>query len=102
MHDCILLLYYLLLFLQAEIISYLTNSFNADQAEEANQDSEKRTRNVVPRVSEVVPLFRRDSHENVYAGSHQYPSQGVYLLRFDNSYSLWRSKVVYYRVYYTS
>ncbi|MCI4382931.1 hypothetical protein PGIGA_G00020510 [Pangasianodon gigas] len=72
------------------------------QAEEANRKSEKKTRNEVPRVSVVVPLFRRDSHENVYAGSHQYPSQGVYLLRFDNSYSLWRSKVVYYRVYYTS
>uniref|UniRef100_A0A4W4HD91 GOLD domain-containing protein n=1 Tax=Electrophorus electricus TaxID=8005 RepID=A0A4W4HD91_ELEEL len=50
---------------------------------------------------EVVPVYRRDSHEEVYAGSHQYPGQGVYLLKFDNSYSLWRSKVVYYRVYYT-
>lgn len=72
------------------------------QAEEVNRKSEMKSRNVVPRVSEVVPLFRQDSHENVYAGSHRYPSQGVYLLRFDNSYSLWRSKVVYYRVYYTS
>ncbi|KAK3537855.1 hypothetical protein QTP70_019840 [Hemibagrus guttatus] len=72
------------------------------QAEEANPKSGRKTGSVVPRVSEVVPLFRRDSHENVYAGSHQYPSQGVYLLRFDNSYSLWRSKVVYYRVYCTS
>ncbi|KMR05271.1 protein tmed8 [Lasius niger] len=26
---------------------------------------------------------------------------GVYLLKFDNSYSLWRSKTLYYRVYYT-
>ncbi|XP_053365936.1 Golgi resident protein GCP60 [Clarias gariepinus] len=74
----------------------------AGVAEEANRTSEKKTRqSVAPRVSEVVPLFRGDSHENVYAGSHQYPSHGVYLLRFDNSYSLWRSKVVYYRVYYT-
>ncbi|KAF4083782.1 hypothetical protein AMELA_G00121320 [Ameiurus melas] len=72
------------------------------QAEEVTRKSETKSRNVVPRVSEVVPLFRQDSHENVYAGSHRYPSQGVYLLRFDNSYSLWRSKVVYYRVYYTS
>jgi hypothetical protein len=30
-----------------------------------------------------------------------YPGQGVYLLKFDNSYSLWRSKTLYYRVYYT-
>lgn len=84
----------------------LVESVSENQAtghvEKANQKSEMKTGNVFSRVSEVVPLFRRDSHENVYAGSHQYPSQGVYLLRFDNSYSLWRSKVVYYRVYYTS
>ncbi|XP_026141586.1 Golgi resident protein GCP60-like [Carassius auratus] len=54
-----------------------------------------------PLVHEIVPVSRRDSHEEVYAGSHQYPGQGVHLLKFDNSYSLWRSKVVYYRVYYT-
>ncbi|XP_076155791.1 Golgi resident protein GCP60 isoform X2 [Alosa pseudoharengus] len=54
-----------------------------------------------PLTEEVVPVYRRDSHEEVYAGSHQYPGQGTYLLKFDNSYSLWRSKVVYYRVYYT-
>lgn len=54
-----------------------------------------------PLIEEVVPVYRRDSHEEVYAGSHQYPGQGTYLLKFDNSYSLWRSKVVYYRVYYT-
>ena len=44
---------------------------------------------------------RRDCHEEVYAGSHTYPRQGVYQLKFDNSYSLWRSKTLYYRVYYT-
>ncbi|KAK7153207.1 hypothetical protein R3I93_011186 [Phoxinus phoxinus] len=54
-----------------------------------------------PLVNEVVPVSRRDSHEEVYAGSHQYPGEGVHLLKFDNSYSLWRPKVVYYRVYYT-
>ncbi|KAF4102372.1 Golgi resident protein GCP60 [Onychostoma macrolepis] len=54
-----------------------------------------------PLVHEIVPVSRRDSHEEVYAGSHQYPGQGVHLLKFDNSYSLWRPKVVYYRVYYT-
>ncbi|XP_068433512.1 Golgi resident protein GCP60 isoform X2 [Clinocottus analis] len=54
-----------------------------------------------PHVDEIVPVYRRDCHEEVYAGSHQYPGRGVYLLKFDNSYSLWRSKSVYYRVYYT-
>lgn len=54
-----------------------------------------------PLISEIVPVFRRDCQNEVYAGSHPYPGQGVYLLKFDNSYSLWRSKTLYYRVYYT-
>lgn len=56
---------------------------------------------LLPHISEIVPMYRRDSQEEVYAGSHRYPGQGVYLLKFDNSYSFWRSKMLYYRVYYT-
>jgi golgi resident protein GCP60 len=54
-----------------------------------------------PPMSIVVPVYRRDCQDEVYAGSHTYPGAGVYLLKFDNSYSLWRSKTLYYRVYYT-
>ena len=54
-----------------------------------------------PPISIIIPVYRRDCQEEVYAGSHYYPGQGVYLLKFDNSYSLWRSKTLYYRVYYT-
>ncbi|PAV83309.1 hypothetical protein WR25_19279 [Diploscapter pachys] len=54
-----------------------------------------------PRQDEIIPVYRRDCHEEVYAGSHVYPGRGVYLLKFDNSYSLWRSKTLYYRVYYS-
>lgn len=54
-----------------------------------------------PLLTEIVPVYRRDCQNEVYAGSHQYPGKGVYLLKFDNSYSLWRSKTLYYRVYYT-
>lgn len=54
-----------------------------------------------PMTDEIVPVFRRESHTEVHAGSHRYPGRGVYLLKFDNSYSLWRSKTLYYRVYYT-
>ncbi|KAF5285480.1 hypothetical protein FQR65_LT13225 [Abscondita terminalis] len=50
-----------------------------------------------PIIMEIVPVYRRDCQNEVYAGSHQYPGQGVYLLKFDNSYSLWRSKTLYYR-----
>lgn len=54
-----------------------------------------------PMLSEIVPVYRRDCHLEVYAGSHQYSAPGIYLLKFDNSYSLWRSKTLYYRVCYT-
>lgn len=67
----------------------------SNEEEKAKKDAGK------PQVDEIVPVYRRDCHEEVYAGSHQYPGRGVYLLKFDNSYSLWRSKSVYYRVYYT-
>ncbi|CAH2041340.1 unnamed protein product, partial [Iphiclides podalirius] len=50
-----------------------------------------------PLVSLVVPIYRRDCHTEVYAGSHTYPGEGVYLLKFDNTYSLWRSKTLYYK-----
>ena len=56
---------------------------------------------VRPDNEEVLPVLRRNSHEEVIVGSHMYPGQGVYLLKFDNSYSLLRSKTLYYRVYYT-
>lgn len=52
-------------------------------------------------IMEIVPVYRRDCQNEVYAGSHNYPGEGVYLLKFDNSYSLWRSKTLYYRVYYS-
>jgi len=54
-----------------------------------------------PNTDEVLPVLRRNSHEEVIVGSHMYPGQGIYLLKFDNSYSLLRSKTLYYRVYYT-
>lgn len=52
-------------------------------------------------VTEILPIFRRDSHTEVQCGSHPYPGNGVYLLKFDNSFSMWRSKTLYYKVYYT-
>lgn len=54
-----------------------------------------------PNTDEVLPTVRRNSHEQVIVGSHLYPGTGTYLLKFDNSYSLLRSKTLYYRVYYT-
>uniref|UniRef100_A0A452TNN1 Transmembrane p24 trafficking protein family member 8 n=1 Tax=Ursus maritimus TaxID=29073 RepID=A0A452TNN1_URSMA len=51
------------------------------------------------RYGEVMPVYRRDSHQ---AGSHDYPGEGIYLLKFDNSYSLLRNKTLYFHIYYTS
>ena len=54
-----------------------------------------------PPMDEIIQIYRRDCHEEVYCGSHTYPGRGVYHLKFDNSYSLWRSKTVYYKVFYS-
>ncbi|XP_070152313.1 Golgi resident protein GCP60 [Polyergus mexicanus] len=66
-----------------------------------NGNSRPERKTITPPISVIVPVYRRDSQEEIYAGSHHYPGEGVYLLKFDNSYSLWRSKTLYYRVYYT-
>lgn len=54
-----------------------------------------------PPLSIVVPVYRRECQNEVYAGSHNYPGEGTYLLKFDNTFSLWRSKTLYYRIFYT-
>nr|XP_057945975.1 protein TMED8 [Doryrhamphus excisus] len=51
---------------------------------------------------EVIPVYRQDSHLSVYGGTHDFPGDGTYLFKFDNSYSLWRNKTLYYRVYYSA
>ncbi|KAI4804268.1 hypothetical protein KUCAC02_025902 [Chaenocephalus aceratus] len=53
-------------------------------------------------LAEVLPVYRQDSHVSVQGGSHDFPGEGTYLLKFDNSYSLWRNKTLYYRVYYSA
>eukprot|EP00096_Caligus_rogercresseyi_P013513 TRINITY_DN614_c0_g1_i1.p1 TRINITY_DN614_c0_g1~~TRINITY_DN614_c0_g1_i1.p1 ORF type:complete len:496 (+),score=135.55 TRINITY_DN614_c0_g1_i1:26-1513(+) len=77
---------------------------NDDDSYNDNSDPERASTTSLldkrPPMSIIVPIYRRDCHEEVYAGSHTYPGQGVYLLKFDNTYSLWRSKTLYYRVYY--
>ncbi|KAM6954753.1 Golgi resident protein GCP60 [Aplochiton taeniatus] len=88
----------------AAVSVHVAESSDEDEDEEGEPPSEEEKAKKEagqPQVDEIVPVYRRDCHEEVYAGSHQYPGRGVYLLKFDNSYSLWRSKSVYYRVYYT-
>ncbi|XP_066463729.1 protein TMED8 [Eleutherodactylus coqui] len=54
------------------------------------------------RYGEIMQVSRRDSHREVQAGSHEYPGEGVYLLKLDNTYSLLRNKTLYFHVYYSS
>ncbi|XP_048340961.1 protein TMED8 [Sphaerodactylus townsendi] len=54
------------------------------------------------RYGEIMPVYRRDSHQEVQVGRHDYPGEGIYLLKFDNSYSLLRNKTLFFHVYYTS
>lgn len=82
--------------LQAEI-----RAGEALDVESGSPSREKQSFSNKPHCDEIVPVYRRDCHEEVYAGSHVYPGRGVYLLKFDNSYSLWRSKTLYYRVFYS-
>ena len=72
-----------------------------EMVENDGEEDESNDKKQKPEVDEVLPVLRRNSQEEVIVGSHLYPGQGVYLLKFDNSYSLLRSKTLYYRVYYT-
>ncbi|XP_003746145.1 Golgi resident protein GCP60 [Galendromus occidentalis] len=72
-----------------------------DDTTETDIEAVKPAVDLEPPSSIIIPIYRRDCHHEVYVGRHQYPGQGIYLLKFDNSYSLWRGKTLYYRVYYT-
>ncbi|KAI3389726.1 hypothetical protein SNEBB_008138 [Seison nebaliae] len=53
-----------------------------------------------PPTMELIPLYRRDTHVEVFSFAHTYPCEGVYLIKFDNTYSIWRSKTINYRLTY--
>lgn len=69
----------------------------------SNGDIEKGSKSQTnSNLAEILPVYRQDSHLSVNGGSHDFPGEGTYLLKFDNSYSLWRNKTLYYRVYYSA
>ena len=74
-----------------QLVDSRQSAFNARRAEKI-----KRLNNTVP----VVPTYRRNSHEEVFVGRHKYPGRGYYLLKFDNTYSVLRSKSLYFRICY--
>ncbi|KAL3309208.1 Golgi resident protein GCP60 [Cichlidogyrus casuarinus] len=75
-------------------------AFSGDMESGAGKRRRRRHSSELP-VDELIPIIRRDCHLQVYCGQHQYPGQGRYLFKFDNSFSLIRSKWLYYRVYYS-
>ncbi|XP_028251313.1 protein TMED8 isoform X2 [Parambassis ranga] len=84
------------------------SSDDEDEEEElegpvSNGDVEKGSKSHTnSNLAEILPVYRQDSHLSVQGGSHDFPGEGTYLLKFDNSYSLWRNKTLYYRVYYSA
>ncbi|TNN56906.1 Protein TMED8 [Liparis tanakae] len=84
------------------------SSDDEDEEEEpegpvGNGDVEKGSKSQAnSNLAEILPVYRQDSHTAVQGGSHDFPGEGTYLLKFDNSYSLWRNKTLYYRVYYSA
>ncbi|XP_008281344.1 protein TMED8 isoform X1 [Stegastes partitus] len=84
------------------------SSDDEDEEEElegpvSNGDVEKGSKSHTnSNLAEILPVYRQDSHLSVHGGSHDFPGEGTYLLKFDNSYSLWRNKTLYYRVYYSA
>ncbi|KAM7375790.1 hypothetical protein PAMP_005562 [Pampus punctatissimus] len=84
------------------------SSDDEDEEEElegpvSNGDVEKGSKSHTnTNLAEILPVYRLDSHLSVNGGSHDFPGDGTYLLKFDNSYSLWRNKTLYYRVYYSA
>ncbi|KAL7674111.1 hypothetical protein ACOME3_000391 [Neoechinorhynchus agilis] len=50
-------------------------------------------------TDELIRIYRRsDCYKRVCVGYHAYSGLGTYLFKFDNTYSLWRSKNLYYRI----
>lgn len=53
-------------------------------------------------VVPILPPLRTPCERRVVRGSHVSPHKGVYLLKFDNTYSYLRPKQVYLRCYATA
>ncbi|KAI0990515.1 hypothetical protein GJ496_003389 [Pomphorhynchus laevis] len=62
------------------------------------EDNDQKSKNLV--IDDLIPLFRRDCHMSTVCGYHKYPGVGYYHFKFDNTYSFWRSKTLYFRFYY--
>lgn len=81
---------------EATVVSNGASTGRRSLLEKRRMEKFQRVANTVS----IVPTYRRDSHEEVFVGRHKYPGQGYYLLKFDNTYSVLRSKSLYFRICY--
>lgn len=89
---------------QADNLDSTSDANNVSDSTLSNQELRKRMltekKNRLANTVAILPTYRRDSHKEVIVGRHKYPGQGYYMLRFDNTYSIMRSKTVYFRICY--
>lgn len=78
------------------------NQQQQQQQQQASAGSERQAKRLDKRLDNlmILPTYRRDSHDEIQCGRHKYPGPGYYLLKFDNTYSVLRSKSLYFRVCY--
>jgi hypothetical protein len=61
-------------------------------------DFEKKEADGTVVLQPILPVMRVQAHTQVVEGRHESTWDGAWLLKFDNSYSMLRSKAVFYRV----
>lgn len=61
-------------------------------------DYETKDEDGIIRCDSILPIIRSNCNLQVITGSHVAQAAGTWLLRFDNSFSYFRSKTVYYRI----
>lgn len=91
-----------------QVIVQVNDSSDEEDCEDEEKDGEREDvekgdttlKHHGPPMDEIIQIIRRDSHQELQCGSHCFPGRGVYHFKFDNSFSLWRSKTVYYRISY--
>ena len=87
-----------------EVLVQLNESSDEEDYDEENGGDVEKGGGVEEKLGapmdELVQVIRQDCHLQVQCGRHTFPGRGVYHFKFDNSYSLWRSKSLYYNITY--
>lgn len=80
----------------------LANNDSCESSEAAKEELLRKRAERFSRIANtisIVPTYRRDSHMEVILCKHRYPSpRGWYIIKLDNTYSIMRSKSIFFRV----